>query len=108
MESQLAEPGAGVSSFALKVLIVDGEKAEHFWLTGVTRSGSRITGTIDNDPVYVKTVQLGERYEFTEAEITDWMFIRNGKIVGNETIRPLLKRMPKERAAQFRAMLEEP
>ena len=37
----------------------------------------------------------GELAEFTEADISDWMFMRNGKIVGGETIRPLLKSMPK-------------
>ena len=26
-----------------------------------------------------------------EADISDWMFTRNGKIVGGETIKPLLK-----------------
>ena len=33
--------------------------------------------------------------EFTEADISDWMLMRNGKIIGGETIWPLLKSMPK-------------
>ncbi len=53
-------------------------------------------------------VEAGERYSFKEADISDWMFMRNGKIVGNETMRPLLKRMPKAEAARYRAMLESP
>jgi uncharacterized protein YegJ (DUF2314 family) len=36
------------------------------------------------------------------------MFMRNGKLVGNETMRPLLKRMPKEQADRYRAMYETP
>ncbi len=32
--------------------------------------------------------------------------MRDGKIVGNETMRPLLKRLPKAEAARYRAKLE--
>ena len=34
--------------------------------------------------------------------------MRNGKIVGGETIRPMLKRMPKADAEALRARLETP
>ena len=46
--------------------------------------------------------------EFKEADISDWMFMRNGKIVGGETIRPLLKAMPKADADALRARMETP
>ena len=36
------------------------------------------------------------------------MFMRNGKIVVNQTMRPLLKKMPAAQAAQFQSMLEKP
>ena len=39
--------------------------------------------------------------EFREADISDWMFTRNGKIVGGETIKPLLKAMPKATRTRF-------
>jgi uncharacterized protein YegJ (DUF2314 family) len=45
---------------------------------------------------------------FKEADISDWMFMRNGKIVGGETIRPLLKSLPKANADALRAKLETP
>ena len=50
----------------------------------------------------------GQRYAFKTDDITDWMFYRRGKIVGGHTIRPLLERLPKERADQIRRMLEDP
>jgi Uncharacterized protein conserved in bacteria (DUF2314) len=37
--------------------------------------------------------KAGDVTEFKEADISDWRFTRNGKIVGGET-RPLLKAMP--------------
>jgi uncharacterized protein YegJ (DUF2314 family) len=36
------------------------------------------------------------------------MFLRNGKIVGGETIRPMLKSLPKRDADALRARLEKP
>lgn len=104
----LAQPAGGESGFALKVAIRDGTEVEHFWLVDVSRNGERYSGTINNDPEVVHSVQSGQRYDFGEADISDWMFMRNGKIVGNETMRPLLKRMPEAEAERYRAMLEAP
>ena len=101
-------PPDGVDGFALKVRISDKGKTEHFWVTEIQRKGDKISGLISNDPNSVMIVKLGQRYEFTEAAITDWMFRRNGKFVGNATLRPLLKRMQPEQAEHYRKMLETP
>jgi uncharacterized protein YegJ (DUF2314 family) len=53
-------------------------------------------------------VRLGQRIEIGEAQISDWMYIRSGKMVGNHTLQPLLKRMPPQDAARYRAMLADP
>jgi len=98
----------GETGYALKVQIEDRNGVEHFWLTDIERDGKRIVGTIDNDPNLVRSVRLGQRFEFTDADISDWSFMRNGKIVGNQTLRPLLKRMPAELAEKYRQLLEEP
>lgn len=50
----------------------------------------------------------GDQVEFKQADITDWLFIRNEKVVGGETIRLLLKSMPKEQADAMRAQMEQP
>lgn len=100
---------AGEEGFALKVRIPYGKDfAEHFWLTNIMRDGDRMSGIISNDPNDATHVSKGDRYDFTEAEVSDWLYRRNGKMVGNETMRPLLKRMPKAQADQYRAMYESP
>jgi uncharacterized protein YegJ (DUF2314 family) len=104
----LAHPAPGEEVFSLKVAISDRGKTEHFWLVDVEQRNGRIFGTINNTPETVTNVRLGQRYEFTEDKISDWMFLRNRKIVGNETMRPLLKRMTPAEAARFRSMLESP
>lgn len=92
---KLALPGEGETSFALKVKIQDGTYSEHFWLIDIGHKRNLIFGTINNDPDYVKSVAIGQRIQIDPARISDWMYMHNGKMVGNETLRPLLSRMSK-------------
>jgi uncharacterized protein YegJ (DUF2314 family) len=101
-------PGPGEGNFVLKVEINDGKVGEHFWVSSLERKDGKLLGTIDNEPSLVKNVKNGERIEIPQDKISDWMYMRNGKMVGNETARPLLKKMPKEEAEAVRAMLEVP
>jgi uncharacterized protein YegJ (DUF2314 family) len=103
-----ANPGEGESNFAVKLAVADGELLEFFWLVDLERDGDVISGKIGNEPAGVTTVKLGERVSFTEDQITDWTFMRGGKMVGNETMRPLLKRMPGSDAQRFKSLYEMP
>jgi len=93
---------------AVKAPITDGEQTEHFWLTDVVFQNGQFTGTINNDPGLVTNVKIGQKRTLKKEEISDWMFIRDGKMYGNYTMRPLFKAMPEAQAAKFRAMLAEP
>ena len=104
----LERPGQGESDFALKVLVTDKAGAEYFWATGIARRGGKILGTIDNDPKIVGSVKLGDRIEISDGDISDWLYMRNGKMVGNRTVRPLLKRMPASEVERIRKMLADP
>lgn len=100
---------ADIEGFSIKVRIPYGkDHAEHFWLTDIETDGKQHSGIISNEPNNATHVKKGQRYSFTDAEISDWLYQRHGKIIGNETMRPLLKRMPPERAAHYRAMYETP
>lgn len=101
-------PGPGEEDFSLKTKVTDSNGNEHFWVVSVTRINGKISGEIDNDPDIVKSVKLGQRIDVSDASISDWMFIRNKKMVGNYTLRPLLKNMPQDQADELRAKLETP
>jgi uncharacterized protein YegJ (DUF2314 family) len=103
-----AQPGQGESSFALKYKITDAKGVEHFWLIDIERKDGKVYGTINNDPNTVQSVKIGQRIDVADEQISDWMFMRNGKMVGNYTLRPLLKSMPPAEAAKLKAILEEP
>lgn len=86
-----------------------GGTGEHIWVADVKRRpGGTFTGRFANQPLHLPGRNEGDPVEFKEAEITDWMFMRNGRIVGGETIRPLLKLMSKAEADALRARMEQP
>jgi uncharacterized protein YegJ (DUF2314 family) len=98
----------GESKFALKVKITDKRGTEHFWATDIARQDDKIMGTIDNDPNIVRSVKQGDRIEISEADISDWLYMREGKMVGNETLKPLLKGMPAAEAEHLKSLMVEP
>ena len=98
----------GENEFSLKVKIKDKRGSEHFWVSELERHDGKTLGTINNDPDTVASVKLGQRIEIPEADISDWLYMRNGKMVGNETIRPLLKTMSKEEAETYKKMMADP
>ncbi|MEM7428744.1 MAG: DUF2314 domain-containing protein [Pseudomonadota bacterium] len=98
-------PEPGQQGFALKVAISDSRNTEHFWLKDIDSKGNGFTGTIDNTPRSVTHVRYGQRYDFPQKDISDWMYRWNGKIYGGYTIRVLLKMIPASEAARLKAML---
>ncbi len=93
---------------AVKAPVEDGGQVEHFWLTDVVYEDGRFTGRIGNDPGIVGNVSFGQEWTVAKDEISDWMYLKDEKIHGNYTMRPLLETLPPEEAAQMRAMLADP
>jgi uncharacterized protein YegJ (DUF2314 family) len=98
----------GESGFSLKVKITDKRGTEHFWATDIERREGKIMGTINNDPNIVATVKFGDRIQIPDADISDWLYMREGKMVGNETLKPLLKTMPPREAKRLKSIMANP
>lgn len=95
----LKSPKANQESFTVKMAFNDGKHTEHMWLSPVTFDGKRFHGSVNNDPELVKNVKFGQQASVEMSQISDWMFVENGKLVGGYTIRVLRDSMsPKERA----------
>jgi len=106
------KPGKGEERFTLKVYFqVDrpgGPRRSHVWVESIERlANGRLAGRLSNDPQHIEG-KAGDRVEFDSEQISDWMFERDGKIVGGETIRVLLPRLPKAQADHLRKQLEKP
>ncbi len=96
--ARFRNPKPGDAGFHVKVRIEDGDDAEQFWLGTLKLDKQPYSGTIDNEPGIVSNVKLGQRYNFTKDDISDWMYMSNGKMQGNRTLRVLMESMPKEEA----------
>ena len=96
------------TDFSVKVAIEDKDETEHFWLKDIVYRNGKFEGVIDNDPGMVSNVKRGQKWAVKKSEISDWLFMRDGKMYGNYTLRPLLKTMPEEKAAKLKSILASP
>jgi uncharacterized protein YegJ (DUF2314 family) len=92
----LKAPTAKQTDFCVKKAFKDGAQVEHIWLSDTSFNGSTFSGRVDNEPVDVKTVRLGETAIVAKGEISDWFYVDNGKLVGGYTLRVLHARMSPE------------
>ena len=94
--------------FSVKVVVEDQGKSESFWLTEIKYDAGEFSGTIGNVPGIARNVKFGQKWTIKKEQISDWMFMREGKIHGNYTMRPLLKTLPNDEADKIRSILAEP
>jgi uncharacterized protein YegJ (DUF2314 family) len=92
---------AGDSSFEVKKGFVDGDKVEHLWIDRLTWDGKNFRGRINNRPLDVKNVQMNETVIVAPRDVSDWMFVKGGKLIGGFTTRVLYKRLSAEDKARF-------
>jgi uncharacterized protein YegJ (DUF2314 family) len=104
---QMQNPDENESMFSVKVRLEDGDLAEHFWLAEVEPVGDMVRGKLDNVPNIVRNYKDGQEVTVPNTEISDWMFMRDEKIVGNFTLRTQLNKFPEEKQAEMSAMLAE-
>ena len=97
------------SGHCLKVRFTGDGYVEHIWMADLEKlPDGNYSGRFSNGPTNLPGKDIGDQAEFEHADISDWMFMRNEKIVGGETIKLLLKSMPKEDADAMRARMEQP
>jgi uncharacterized protein YegJ (DUF2314 family) len=97
----LQAPTAAQSSFSVKKPFTQGQKVEHIWLSPVTFDGQNFHGEVGDDPVDVTGVKLGDKVTVGKDEISDWMYVENGKLVGGYTVKALYSQMKPEEKADF-------
>jgi uncharacterized protein YegJ (DUF2314 family) len=71
---------------------------EHLWVKDITFEGERIIGEIVSVPEHVKSVESGKKVSILLEQLSDWLYVSNGKAHGAFTVRLLRNRMtPQER-----------
>ena len=74
----------------------------------IERRDGRLHGTINNDADIVRSVKLGDRIPIPEADISDWLYMRDGKMVGNYTLKALFGKMPAAEVKHYKEMMADP
>lgn len=99
---------ANTSDFDLKVGLPtpDGSK-EHIWVNNVERRGTEISGVLANNPADLGDLKFGQTVTFTKEQISDWAFMRDGKLYGHYTTRVMFSMMSKEEATYVKSLLGE-
>jgi len=83
-----------------------GSGGEHIWISDLTYDGKLLHGKVGDDPVDIANLKIGDEVSFPPAELTDWLYLEDGKIVGGYTIRVLRKRMSPQEGADFDSRLQ--
>ncbi len=103
--NRFAAPANNEGGFALKIAISQGNITEHFWCGELVGDAEYSSCTIQNEAQDVTSVKLGQAINVDPDLISDWMYLRDGKIVGGQTIRVIAEILPKEEADFYRQML---
>lgn len=89
------------TAFEVKKCCVDGDNVEHVWIGNITWDGKVFHGRVDNDPLDVHNIKLGQRVTVAPADVTDWMFVKDGKLMGGFTTRVFYSRLSSDEKTQF-------
>src|SRR6266481_8418995 len=83
----LKHPAPDQQDFEIKKAFVQNGQVEHIWLSDVQLVGSRFQGRIDNQPRKIQGLKLGQLVSINRNEISDWLYVDHGKLVGGYTVR---------------------
>jgi uncharacterized protein YegJ (DUF2314 family) len=97
----LQNPKIEVKSLKVKFETSDGN--EHIWLSNIEYKNGKYWGILDNEPEYITEYKIGDKIEVDNSKISDWMYLKNGKLFGGYTIKLLRSRMTENEKDQFDA-----
>lgn len=86
----------------MKVAFTENDDVEHIWLADLDFAGSRPSGVVANEP-RIKSLKFMQVTEFSVQQVTDWMYVDHGVLVGGYTTRLLRKRIPLEERKAYDA-----
>ncbi len=109
------DPQPDQTEFTIKVRFPygDDENWEHLWVSDLTYNEQQFAGVVWNEPLRVQGLHLGDKVLVNTEDITDWMIIEDGRMIGGFTIYAIRDGLPEHKRAQFEAeigfiMGEEP
>ncbi len=98
----LANPKSGQVYFSVKAKVEDSGKTEHIWLTDPSfDTDGNVSGIVGNEPIDVTNIVIDQRIEITSDNVSDWMIVENGRLIGGYTIRAIREGIPESGLKKF-------
>ena len=72
----------------------DDPQVEHMWLSDVGFNGKVVTGTLLNQPNWLRSVNEGDDVRVSPKRISDWMYGDGERVYGAFTVQHMRSRMP--------------
>ncbi|MFK7742801.1 MAG: DUF2314 domain-containing protein [Planctomycetota bacterium] len=67
----------------------EGEGKEHIWISVTGIDSNTVDGTIANEPLNIEGLELGSEVRRKITELSDWLYMENGEMVGGFTVKVL-------------------
>jgi len=97
----LTRPEAGADNFFVKYpLSADDGGTEQVWLGNIHFKEGIYYGRLANMPKLQSGRKKNNLITFDPDKITDWMYIQNGKIIGGQSIKYLLEKIPENQRSE--------
>jgi uncharacterized protein YegJ (DUF2314 family) len=71
--------------FSVKAPLTDGDQTEFIWIDVTAIENDVVLGTLGNDPVDLPSYRYKDKVRVRVADVSDWLYLDNGKIVGGFT-----------------------
>jgi uncharacterized protein YegJ (DUF2314 family) len=97
----LKHPTPGQTDFEVKKPFIQGNEVEHIWLSNVEFVGNRFQGRVDNQPRKIRGLKLGQLVSVNPNEISDWLYVDNGRLIGGYTVRVRYSELSPEQKQEF-------
>jgi len=77
-----------------------GIATEQLWLGDIRFRDGEYLGVVADDPLYLSGLRKGDTVTLDMDAITDWMYLRDGKIAGGRSIKYLLEQIPESQRSE--------
>ena len=97
----LKSPKSNQDSFLIKGRFQAGNNIEHIWVADISFDGKSFHGVVANEPETIPNLEFKQPITVARKNVSDWMYIQDGKLFGGYTTRLLRSRLTDaERKAQ--------
>jgi len=105
-ERAMQQPDTSLTGFSVKMRFTYGDiNGEHMWLSDLHMIGGQLFGVLKNEPLHVEGIKSGDTLRVNRNDISDWMYIKNGKLQGGYTIKAFYNNMDEKDKKEFRESL---